>query len=79
MAKVMISMPDELLKRVDHAAKQRKTSRSGFLRNAAESQLERPTPQQVRRAIEEGRRLLSDVGSFDSTEAIREDRDSRKY
>ena len=36
MAKVMISVPDELLRRIDRATTARGTTRSGFLRQAAE-------------------------------------------
>lgn len=39
MAKVMVSMPDELLTRVDRAAEQRGTTRSGYLRSLAEADL----------------------------------------
>ena len=36
MAKVMISMPDELLEQVDRRAKRAGTTRSGYLRGLAE-------------------------------------------
>ena len=75
MAKVMISMPDELLRRVDRAAKRHSTTRSGFLRRAAERELRAPTPESVRRALEEGQRLFANAGPFDSAELIREIRD----
>jgi metal-responsive CopG/Arc/MetJ family transcriptional regulator len=77
MAKVMISIPDELLKRVDARARKRKLSRSGFLRLAAEHELARPTRAEIDKALAEGQKLLADVGPFDAAKLIREDRDTR--
>jgi metal-responsive CopG/Arc/MetJ family transcriptional regulator len=39
MAKVMISIPDDLLRRLDEQAKRRRTTRSGLLRQFAEREL----------------------------------------
>lgn len=39
MAKVMISMPDELLEKVDRQAKRAGTTRSGWLRELAEREV----------------------------------------
>lgn len=39
MAKVMVSMPDELLADIDRTAEQRGTTRSGYLRALAEQDL----------------------------------------
>ncbi len=39
MAKVMVSLPDDLLKRIDTQARARHESRSGFLRELAEREL----------------------------------------
>ena len=76
---MMISMPEDLLKRVDSAAKQRKTSRSGFLRAAAEREMERPErdPEAMQAAIERLRESFGEAPPGDSTEWIRDDRDSR--
>jgi metal-responsive CopG/Arc/MetJ family transcriptional regulator len=41
MAKVMVSLPDDLLKAVDIEAKRRGTTRSGLLRELAEESLRR--------------------------------------
>lgn len=41
MAKVMVSLPDELLRAVDIEAERRGTTRSGFLRELAEDSLRR--------------------------------------
>jgi metal-responsive CopG/Arc/MetJ family transcriptional regulator len=39
MAKVMVSLPDNLLERIDMQARARHESRSGFLRELAEREL----------------------------------------
>jgi metal-responsive CopG/Arc/MetJ family transcriptional regulator len=39
VAKVMVSLPDELLERIDVHARARQASRSGFLRELAEREL----------------------------------------
>lgn len=77
MAKVMISMPDELLKRVDERATRRRMSRSALLREAVERELERSEPEQVRAAIERLRTEFGTIGPGDSAEWIRRDRDTR--
>lgn len=41
MAKVMVSLPDDLLRAVDIAADRRGTTRSGYLRKIAEEELQR--------------------------------------
>ena len=41
MAKVMVSLPDDLLRAVDVEAGRRGTTRSGYLRDLAEAQLRR--------------------------------------
>ena len=76
VAKVMISFPDELLKRLDVLAKERGLTRSGLLQSLAERELD--ALEDVERA--EMRRLLElatkPMGG-DATKMIREDRDSR--
>lgn len=78
MAKVMISMPDELLRRVDQRATKREMSRSAFLREAVERELKRREPDEVRAAIE---RLRTDFGTIDDEmdagEWIRREREKR--
>jgi metal-responsive CopG/Arc/MetJ family transcriptional regulator len=75
MAKVMISIPDKLLERIDAHARASRESRSGFLRRVAERELiERQGPR--RRELEQ---LLGPPLSMggEATRLIREDRDSR--
>jgi len=81
VAKVMISIPDKLLERLDARAKAAGETRSGLLQRLAEREL--ADQEQRRRA--EVKRLMGEIEgtftadepSFDVTRLIREDRDSR--
>lgn len=81
VAKVMISIPDELLERVDLRAKAAGETRSGFLQRLAEAELE--SRDAADRA--EARRLFELIKAdfregephYDAARLIREDRDSR--
>lgn len=77
VAKVMISIPDNLLERLDAQAQANRETRSGYLQRLAEREL----------AIAEGhmkdevRRLLAEIGPVDlggvsAAQLIREDRES---
>lgn len=81
VAKVMISIPDKLLERLDSRAKQLGESRSGLLQNLVERELE--TGEKRRR--EEINRLLDEVRIevpadrpelLDVAQVIRDDRES---
>jgi metal-responsive CopG/Arc/MetJ family transcriptional regulator len=81
VAKVMISIPDDLLERVDQRATALDETRSGFLQRVAEAELE--ASEAANRA--EARRLFElikadfrdDEPHYDASQLIREDRDSR--
>ncbi len=77
MAKVLISIPDELLERVDREAHKRGDTRSGFLQHAAQRELGWPDPVAFDAALERGRAALADSGPFESAELIRTERDTR--
>jgi metal-responsive CopG/Arc/MetJ family transcriptional regulator len=74
VAKVMISMPDELLARIDAQVKSEHATRSEFLRRLAERELAQEHRQR-RKRIEE---LLGEPVSLggDGVKLIREDRES---
>jgi HicB-like antitoxin of HicAB toxin-antitoxin system len=76
VAKVMISVPDALLKRIDARAQEVGASRSGFLQFLAERELDAAD----RRQDDEVNRLLDsvniDLGGADIAQVIREDRES---
>jgi hypothetical protein len=81
MAKVLVSMDDRLLRRVDRAARARGLSRSGYLAQLAGEDLARvggPGKQPaVRRALARLDDLFATSPSDDSTAAIRGQRDAR--
>jgi predicted transcriptional regulator len=77
MAKVLISIPDDLLERLDREAQRRSTSRSALLQDAARRQLGWPDADVMDTALERGRAALSAAGAFESAELVRGSRDQR--
>jgi predicted transcriptional regulator len=75
--KVMISMPEDLLERVDRIAGERGTSRSAFLQEAVRRELGWPDRDAFDAALERGRSALARAGAFESTDLIRDQRDAR--
>lgn len=73
----MISMPDDLLERVDREAARRNTTRSGFLQDAAARELGRRTPEEIEAALAMGRAALAHAQPFDPAEEVRASRDAR--
>lgn len=77
MAKVLVSMPDELLSAIDVAVARKGTSRSAFLQAAARAALVPSRRDRVQEAVARGRNALADVGEFESARVIRASRDAR--
>jgi predicted transcriptional regulator len=77
VAKVLISMPDDLLERIDREAAERRTSRSALLQEAARRELGWPDPAALDAALERGRQALAGSGAFESAKLIRTERDAR--
>jgi hypothetical protein len=77
MAKVLISLPDDLLQRIDREAQARGTNRSRFLQEAARRQLEWPSADVLGAALQRGREALAGAGPFESANLIREQRRAR--
>jgi hypothetical protein len=77
MAKVLISLPDDLLERIDIEVKARGGNRSGFLAEAASRQLGWPGLEDLDAALRRGREALADAGGFESSRLIREQRLAR--
>jgi metal-responsive CopG/Arc/MetJ family transcriptional regulator len=84
MAKINVSLPDELLEEIDELAEELHRSRSGLVAEAssryiAELQAERAARQrrsEIEEAIRLARQVAAEVPSGrDMTELIREDRD----
>jgi Arc/MetJ-type ribon-helix-helix transcriptional regulator len=79
MAKVMVSFPDQFLKKVDRAAQAQGRSRSGLIREALRAVLgESRGRQSWKEAMAPLRELEEQwVGRWDSTDIIRYYRDRR--
>ena len=81
MAKVLVSLDDRLLERLDKAASERRVSRSALIAELTAKGLGGPigpgAHPEVRKAIREIQELFRDAPPGDSTQWIREDRDSR--
>lgn len=84
MAKVNVSLPDELLEQVDELAAELDRSRSGLVQEATAQYVARMLEERaaaerrasIEHAIAGMRGLSAKVGPFDGTAAIRADRDS---
>ena len=81
MGKVLVSLDDRLLRRIDRAAKSRGLSRSGYLAELAENDLARATGpgkgRAARAALRNLDQMFADAPLDDSTAAVRRDRDGR--
>ncbi|MFP5347081.1 MAG: ribbon-helix-helix protein, CopG family [Actinomycetes bacterium] len=77
MAKVMVSLPDDLLAEIDAEAKLRSSTRSALLAQAARHELARRDSAAMTEALTRSRARFSNAGSFDSAELIRNERDTR--
>lgn len=75
---MMVSLPDDLLARIDEEVRRRSGSRSALLATAARRELERRDPDAIRSAVERSRRRFAEVGSFDGAAAVRAERDARR-
>lgn len=84
MAKVNVSLPDKLLEDVDAIAASLHRSRSGLVQEATSLYVARVRKEQeleerrrsIQASIQGMRELAGELEPFDSTEAIRADRDS---
>lgn len=75
--KVLVTMPDDLLERIDRETKSLGQTRSDFLQEAARRRLGWPDPLAVDAALLRGRAALADLGAFESAEVIRSQREER--
>jgi metal-responsive CopG/Arc/MetJ family transcriptional regulator len=77
MARILISLPDELLEEIDAKVARRFTTRSAFLRRAARDALARPDPVAIRAAVGRGRAAIATLRAFESGEMLRKERATR--
>ena len=75
--KVLISVPDDLLARIDRESRARRTTRSRFLEEAAQHELGWPPADSMDAAVKRAREALAGAGRFESADLIRQDRDMR--
>ncbi len=78
MSKVMVSLPDDLVRQLDDEARRRSTSRSALLAAAARRELARPDSAAVAEAVARSERRFRAEGSFDAAELVRRGRDSQR-
>jgi predicted transcriptional regulator len=81
MAKVLVSLADDLLRRIDRLARSRRMSRSAYLSELAERDLARAAgpgaASSARRALSQLDRALARTPVEDSTAVVRGERDAR--
>jgi hypothetical protein len=78
MSKVMVSLPDDLVRDIDEEARRRSMSRSAFLAAASRRELARRDPEAVARAVARSEQRFRAAGAFDAAELVRRDRDDRR-
>jgi hypothetical protein len=76
-AKVLVTIPSDLLERIDRETESLGQTRSEFLQEAARRRLGWPDPLAVDAALLRGRAALSGLGGFESAELIRSQREER--
>ena len=74
MAKVLISLSDDLLVQIDREARARGINRSRFMREAALRQLGWPDASTLEDALRRGRDALAAAGEFESAELVAAER-----
>jgi metal-responsive CopG/Arc/MetJ family transcriptional regulator len=75
VAKIMVSISDELLARLDEEAARRSVTRSALLAQAVRRELDRPNAAALDAAIERSRRRFASAGSFEAADLIRRERE----
>ncbi len=75
--KVLVTMPVDLLERIDRETRSLGQTRSEFLQEAVRRRLGWPDPLTVDAALLRGRAALAGLGSFESAEVIRSEREER--
>jgi predicted transcriptional regulator len=78
MSKIMVSLPEQLLREIDEVARRRSTSRSALLAAAARREIARRNPSEVDEAIIRSEERFRAAGSFEAADLVRRDRDSRR-
>lgn len=77
MAKVMVSIQDELLRKIDRAAHAQGASRSAFLAAAARRHLAQTGEESVTAAVASLEKIFTAPPFIDAAALVRADRDAR--
>jgi len=75
--KVLVTMPNDLLERIDRETRSLGQTRSEFFQEAVRRRLGWPDPLTVDAALLRGRAALAGLGSFESADVIRSEREGR--
>jgi Arc/MetJ-type ribon-helix-helix transcriptional regulator len=75
--KVLVTMPSELLERIDRETATLGQTRSEFFQEAVRRRLGWPDPLAIDAALLRGRAVLSDLGGFESVDEIRAQREEQ--
>jgi metal-responsive CopG/Arc/MetJ family transcriptional regulator len=75
--KVLVTMPDDLLERIDRETRNLGQTRSEFFQEAVRRRLGWPDPLVVEAALLRGRAAVAALGGFESAEVIRSEREER--
>lgn len=78
MAKIMVSLPEDLVREIDDEARRRSMSRSALIAAAARREIARPLSADVEEAIIRSEQRFRTAGRFDAGDVIRRDRDARR-
>lgn len=77
MSKILVSLPDDLVERIDRQARAHGSTRSRFLQEAALRQLGWPSHGTLEAALGRGRAALAGSGSFESADVVHAQRLAR--
>jgi Ribbon-helix-helix protein, copG family len=75
--KVLVTMPTDLLERIDRETRSLGQTRSEFFQEAVRRRLGWPDPLIVDAALLRGRAAVAGLGDFESAEVIRSEREER--
>jgi metal-responsive CopG/Arc/MetJ family transcriptional regulator len=75
MSKVMISLPEDLLARIDAEAQRRSSTRSGLIAEAARRELDRTDLREFDAAVQRSRARFQSAGRFQAEDLVRAERD----
>jgi metal-responsive CopG/Arc/MetJ family transcriptional regulator len=76
MAKVMISMPEELLASLDAEASAREVTRSALIAQAVRREISSPDAARVDELLSAARSVMKETGAWSAEDLVRNERDT---